>query len=298
MSLPPPAKDQAYCDVSAFDAGHINMLLGQLVDVAKGDEMTDLPVLSFLLRHSRTGDILLFDLGIRPDVENYSTGALELSRKMGMTLQGRDIPAALERGGVSRADVKRVVLSHIHFDHTGFPRAFPNATFILGNGACKIIAEQGPEYKNTLYAVDVDLERTVFVNPELEIPATAKNEVWAPLGPLPRALDVYGDSSLYIVDAPGHIPGHLNIMARTSADGGWVYLGGDSAHDWRLLTGEAGIGCHHRWGCIHEDRAKAEETIERIKALVATPRVRVLLAHDRPFVKEGKGYWPDKIASL
>ena len=76
------------------------MLLGQLVNVAVGDELTDLPVLSFLLRHSRTGDILLFDLGIRPDVENYSSGALNLSRKMGMTLQGRDIPAALERGGV------------------------------------------------------------------------------------------------------------------------------------------------------------------------------------------------------
>ncbi|RPD63694.1 Metallo-hydrolase/oxidoreductase [Lentinus tigrinus ALCF2SS1-6] len=299
MSLPPPAKDQAYCDVSALDAGNINMLLGQLVDVAVGDEMTDLPVLSFLLRHSRTGDILLFDLGIRPDVENYSAGALELTRKMGMTLQGRDIPAALERGGVSRADVKRVVLSHIHFDHTGYPRAFPNATFILANGALKIIEEKGPVYDNSFYAVDVPLERTVFVNPELEVPASpAMKEEWAPLGPFPRALDLYGDGSLYLVDAPGHIPGHLNALARTSADGGWVYLGADSAHDWRLLTGEAGIGCHHVWGCVHEDRGKAEETIERMKVLAGTPRVRVLLGHDKPFVKEGKGYWPDRIESL
>ncbi|RDX48030.1 Metallo-hydrolase/oxidoreductase [Lentinus brumalis] len=299
MSLPPPAKDQAYCDVSAFDAGSINMLLGQLVDVAMEGEMTDVPVLSFLLRHSRTGDILLFDLGVRPDVENYSAGARELTRLMDMTLQGRDIPAALEKGGVSRADVKRVVLSHIHFDHTGSPRAFPNATFILGNDALKIIAEKGPEYKHTLYSVDVPFERTVFVNPELAIPATLdRKEAWAPLGPLPRALDLYGDGSLYIVDAPGHVPGHVNIMARTSADGGWVYLGGDSAHDWRLLTGEAGIGRHPVWGCIHKDRAKAEETIEHMRTLAATPRVRVLLAHDRPFVKDGKGYWPDKIASL
>ncbi|RPD63698.1 Metallo-hydrolase/oxidoreductase [Lentinus tigrinus ALCF2SS1-6] len=298
MSLPPPTKNQAYCDVSAFNAGTLNMLLGQLVDVAVGDEMTDLPVLSFLLRHSHTGDILLYDLGIRPDVENYSAGALQLTKKMGMTLHGRDIPAALERGGVSRADIKHVAFSHIHFDHTGNPRAFPNAKFILGHGALKIIEEQGPVFENTLYSMDVPRERTVFVNPEAGISEPSVEEKWGPLGPFPRALDLYGDGSLYIVDAPGHIPGHINIMARTSADGAWVYLGGDSAHDWRLLTGEAGIGCHHMWGCIHEDRASAEQTIERLKAVAATPRVRVLLAHDKPFVKEGKGYWPDKIASL
>ena len=243
MSLPSPAKDQAYCDVSALDAGSINMLLGQLVDVAVGNEMTDLPVLSFLLRRSRTGDILLFDLGIRPDVENYSSGALNLSRKMGMMLQGRDIPAALERGGVSCADIKRIAISHIHFDHTGIPRAFPNATFILGHGARKIIQEQGPVYEDTLYAIDVPLERTVFVDSEQQVPELSESKEWAPLGPFPWALDLYGDGSLYVVDAPGHIPGHINIMARTSADGGWLYLGGDSVHDWRLLTGEAGVRC-------------------------------------------------------
>ena len=81
-----------------------------------------------------------------------------------------------------------------------------------------------------------------------------------------------------------------------------MFLAADSAHDWRLLTGEAGIGHHALWGCIHENRAQAQENIERIKALAGLPRVRVLLAHDKPFVHaneaEGRGYWPDKIESL
>ena len=34
MSLPPPAADQAYCEISAIDSGRIQMLLGQLVDAA------------------------------------------------------------------------------------------------------------------------------------------------------------------------------------------------------------------------------------------------------------------------
>ena len=293
MSLPPPAADQAYCEISAIDSGRIQMLLGQLVDTATVDEMTHLPCLAFVLRHSRTRETFLFDLGIRPDPETL-TGAGAMTAKMGMKLEGRDIPAALEKGGLSRTEVKHVAISHVHFDHTGVPRAFPNATFVLGAGAKPIIETKGPEFKGTMYAIDVPLERTMFVDPEAAD--------WKAIGPFPRTLDFYGDGSLYIIDAPGHVAGHVNLLARTSADGGWVFLAADSAHDWRLLTGEAGIGHHALWGCIHENRAQAQENIERIKALTGLPRVRVLLAHDKPFVQaneaEGKGYWPDKIESL
>ncbi|CAA7268434.1 unnamed protein product [Cyclocybe aegerita] len=58
---------------------------------------------------------------------------------------------------------------------------------------------------------------------------------WTPIGPFPRALDFFGDGSLYIVDSPGHLVGHVKILAHTSSDSGviylgWIYLGGDSAH--------------------------------------------------------------------
>lgn len=290
MSLPRPANEQAYWEVSAIDAGRVHMLLSQLVDIAKEGEMVNLPVLSFVLRHSRTGEVVLFDLGIRPDTEAY-TGARALADTMNITFQGRDIPATLERGGVSRADVKHIVISHIHFDHAGYPRAFPNAKFIIGGAARKVIEEEGPDFPGTFYSIDVPMERALFLSPD--DPAGRK---WAPLGPFPHALDFFGDGSLYVVDAPGHIPGHICVMARTSADGAWVCLAGDGAHDWRHLTGEAGIG--HIPVCMHLDLPAALANIERLKAVKDIPRVRVLLAHDVPFVKEGKGYWPEKIASL
>ncbi|KAI1789203.1 hypothetical protein LXA43DRAFT_1155536 [Ganoderma leucocontextum] len=66
-----------------------------------------------------------------------------------------------------------------------------------------------------------------------------------------------------------------NLLARTAADGGWVFLAADSAHDWCLLTGEAGTGHHSQRGCIHEDPVKAQENIERIKALAGYPRVKI-----------------------
>ena len=52
----------------------------------------------------------------------------------------------------------------------------------------------------------------------------------APFGPFTCAVDLYGDGSFYLVDAPGHLPGHLIAAARV-APGAFVFLGGDACHN-------------------------------------------------------------------
>ena len=133
MSLPPPAANQPYIKVSALEGGHVKLPLSFFLQEAAPGELVVVPAISFLLRHTSRSDTFLFDLGIRPDPENL-TGAGITTAKMRMVLEGRDIPAALEKGGLSRTEVKHVAISHIHFDHTGVPKAFPNATFLLGVG--------------------------------------------------------------------------------------------------------------------------------------------------------------------
>ena len=97
---------------------------------------------------------------------------------------------------------------------------------------------------------------------------------WSPLGPFPRAIDWAGDGSLYIVDAPGHMPGHVNALVRTSPDGGWIFLASDSAHDRRLLHGQSSIACHPSFGCVHIDVTATEAHIARIRQLMEIERVR------------------------
>ena len=113
------------------------------------------------------------------------------------------------------------------------------------------------------------------------------------IGPFPRAHDYFGDGSMYIIDAEGHLAGHINILARTSAMGSWIYLGGDTAHDLRLLTGEKEVaeivapdGHKH---CIHTDKEKAIEHIKRVGSLLTVPKVHVLLTHDREWYEKNKG---------
>ena len=114
---------------------------------------------------------------------------------------------------------------------------------------------------------------------------------------------LFRDGSVYVVDAgPGHLPGHLNLLVRTSPDGGWIYLAGDSAHEWSLIHGTGKIGHHPIFGCAHVDVKATEAHLERIRTLMKeNPRVRVLLAHDVPWYaenKDGKAFWPGKIESL
>jgi hypothetical protein len=74
----------------------------------------------------------------------------------------------------------------------------------------------------------------------------------------------------------------VNVLAQVS-ETHQVYLGGDSCHDRRLLTGEKEIG---EWDdaqgdvcCIHANRKDAEETIERIRQL-EREGVEIIFAHD------------------
>lgn len=44
-----------------------------------------------------------------------------------------------------------------------------------------------------------------------------------------RAHDFYGDGSVYLLDTPGHLPGHMCALVRTQPDS-FVFLGGDICH--------------------------------------------------------------------
>jgi hypothetical protein len=40
------------------------------------------------------------------------------------------------------------------------------------------------------------------------------NVKWEKLGPLPNVIDVFSDESVYLVDSPGHLDGHLNPVCQ------------------------------------------------------------------------------------
>ncbi|KAF5369428.1 hypothetical protein D9758_002647 [Tetrapyrgos nigripes] len=306
--LPPPSgPSQPYCYVSVLEAGFIDLPLHLFLSDSSiaQDQKVTAPSLSFLIQHStHPNKTFLFDLGIRKNWETYPPGVVKRIRMVyneGINIPN-DVCDSLAKGGLKPEDIKTVCVSHLHWDHIASAEPFKNATFLLGPESKALL--DAPPTESSVFANDLPPERIKFVPLDSESEAAVCR-----IGPFPKAYDLYGDGSLYIVDAPGHVRGHVNVLVRTSSDGGWIYLAGDSGHHWALITGQAEIAdtrnahTHYPGFCAHEDKEKAREHIARIRELIERDeegRVRVILAHDEQWFRENKGgsaFWPGKIES-
>jgi len=251
------------------------------------------PAMSFLLRHSSKKTII-FDLGIRKDWRtNFPPTLVKRIETFFAPVDiSRDVVDSLRAGGLEPKDIHYVIMSHVHWDHIGNTHLFPTSEFIAGGGTKEVLengtshSKEDPKFNEAVFWKDTLPEgRTRYLSEDVN---------WIQLGPFPRAYDFFGDGSVYIIDAPGHLPGHINVLARNSPDGSWIYLGGDSAHDIRLVTGEKEVGHYHnpltgQMACMHVDEEAAKETVRRIRDVMkGKDRVEILLAHDHVWFEENK----------
>lgn len=326
-TLPPPSPSQAYWDVSVLDTGRLHIPLFVFVDPLPSPTPADpqpnlkplVPALSFLLRRSQSTDRtpIIFDLSIPPPAVNLDLAREDANSPLAPPALDRieqlfapihlptTIPELLLKYNVEEKDIEYVILSHLHWDHIGDPTWFKDAKYIVGNGS-KALVEKG--YPHDLHSAIksgiLPTDRTT------ELPSTSA-EGWAPLGPFPHAYDLFSDGSLYVIDSPGHLPGHINALVRIAptptAPNNWVYLAGDSAHHRRILLGEANIAVVRNekgevLGCAHVDKGKAEEHLSRIRELMGMDGVdgvgvKIVLAHDGEWYEENKDkgiFWPGK----
>jgi glyoxylase-like metal-dependent hydrolase (beta-lactamase superfamily II) len=131
-----------------------------------------------------------------------------------------------------------------------------------------------------------------------------------PFAEFPATIDIFGDGSIRIVNAPGHLLGHINLIYRISKEPErFVYLAGRACHDRRLLTREKSIAewrdaeRPHIVCCIHAGRRKAEETMERMRRLELGKveklgAVKVVFAHDTDWEKKARQerrFWPGRL---
>lgn len=187
----------------------------------------------------------------------------------------KDAVDLLEEGPVSPSSISAVICSHLHFDHTGDCTKFPQAEIIVGPGSSAATYPGWPATPKSPFGSDI------LQHPKLR-ELSFEKEPWAPFRQFHRAHDFFGDGSFYLIDTPGHMPGHLGAMARLG-EGEWVFMGGDCCHHRALLTGHRPISVTVGPGIapsFHSDPAVASETIKKIRLLEKAGDVLVALAHD------------------
>lgn len=168
--------------------------------------------------------------------------------------------------------------SHLHWDHTGDPTPFTNAEFVLGSGSKAALRDTYPSDPNSSVMALPENMKTNFID---FAEPTAQDKT-TPFGPYERAVDYYGDGSLYLVDSPGHTPGHMAAAARIAADS-FVFLAADACHNrqcynpgTRLISQRA-----------HGDIEVARNTVQWLAELNKEHKnVVVILAHEHERVEE------------
>lgn len=186
------------------------------------------PIYCFLI--SNGDHHILFDLGVRPDWQNYAPKIVSLIKATTMVTPGSDVASVLDSDSsglnIRSADIKAVIWSHNHFDHIGNVSTFPPSTeLVVGPGVC---ATSWPGWPRNPDAglLDSDIQGRVV----REIIFDNDNSTGLKIGRF-DAFDFFGNGSFYLLSAPGHAIGHLCALARTTADPpSYVFMGADACH--------------------------------------------------------------------
>ena len=322
---------QAKVTVHALSGG--SLTLPEIAFVQPCDDpdgRRTVPSLAFLVQHqdiaSNKKTRVVFDLGLKRDTSGYCEAIRKHCRDRQPLTTEPDVAASLRAGGLQPEDIDIVILSHVHWDHIGTPSDFSNekTTFVVGAGALDLLSGKTKLDIGSHSNFERDL---LPLHRTIELPTTntrrriAREAVstdesragyaagllkntWQVSDAFPHVLDLFGDGLVLIVDAPGHLPGHMNLLIRLHDR--QIYLAGDAFHDPRLLSGEKEIA---EWKhgetlhCAHANKKAAQQTIKRVRDArdhfdASIGPMEIIFAHDAEWARaaaECNKFWPGSI---
>ena len=243
--------------ILAMTCGHLNGPLGHLMEGA-GDHTVDLPIPSFLIEHSKGR--ALYDTGMHPDLRTrpetrISERALKLFDLSGFGPED-DVKSKLESIDRDPAKVDFIIVSHMHFDHSGGNGLIPNATLVVQKPEWDAVSDAETAGKLGFNQGDVGYGHPVKV--------------------VEGEHDLFGDGSVVAFPTYGHTPGHQSLRVRTEK--GEVVLTGDSCYFCRTLR-------ERRLPRFVYDREAMLASLDRLEAL-EKGGAKLIFGHDLEFWKD------------
>ncbi len=260
-----------------ISTGFGNVPLGLFVQ-GGGWKKVRFPILCTLVEHDE--GLVLFDTGIGTRIEEefkpllyrgnwfFSKAVMRTEFEPARDALVNQLPSL----GFDPADIRYVVLSHLHWDHAGGMRDLPHAHFIANRREWEeAVARKGLSLVTGAYikdefegaGLDVELISTDPARPYISFPAS---------------FDVFGDGSLVLVDAPGHAPGQVGMVVNLLS-GRRFLLTGDSFYFPDSLERRAPKSRLMR-GLVKEG-PEAQDTLDRLWRLSQDePDIEMVACHD------------------
>jgi N-acyl homoserine lactone hydrolase len=211
------------------------------------------PINAYVLEH-RDG-LVLFDAGMDPAIgsdPNYISSAIGrflLHRIFRLHIAPEDaLNKKLEALGFVAADVRKAIISHLHFDHIGGIAEIPQAELLVAK-------DEWPQLSGAKWR-------------QIEF-APTNDPLFASFG---GCYDVMGDGSMTLLPTPGHTPGSMSMLVRSRGLPP-ILLVGDLTYELDLLMNDQvpGIG----------DAAALRSSFAKVRAMKdQLPDMLLLPAHD------------------
>jgi glyoxylase-like metal-dependent hydrolase (beta-lactamase superfamily II) len=216
------------------------------------NDLVTVPCPAYLVEHQK--GLVLFDTGCHPKVSDDPSywgpmgAALQCKYPKEMLLDRQ-----IQGLGYKMDDIKYVVISHLHLDHTGYMHAFPKAKFLIMANELRYAYWPDPD------------RRAAFIFDDI---VPTRNFDWIELD---SDLDMFDDGSLTMLKTPGHTPGECSLYVRLPNRK--ILLVGDTIH----LRAQLDTGATMP---LDTDPTQAALSIQRVKALRDLHEATVWISHD------------------
>jgi glyoxylase-like metal-dependent hydrolase (beta-lactamase superfamily II) len=177
-----------------------------------------------------------------------------------------ELGPALRRLGVAPADLRLVVLTHLHVDHIGGLRHLRGADIVVSS---RELALAGSRFGPALGYFPRHW-------PDWFAPRSV-TPPRRPYGPFPRSLPLTAAGDVTLIATPGHTPGHVSVAVEAPS-GPRLLFAGDATYAQPLML--AG-----RIDGLAPVAGPARRTLARLRALAAERPTVVLPTHDPDAVR-------------
>ncbi|HEY9596504.1 MAG TPA: MBL fold metallo-hydrolase [Cyanophyceae cyanobacterium] len=239
---------------------------------------TNFPSLFALISHQKLGAIL-FDTG-------YSNRFFEETRHFPFRLYALTTPVyfqpedsavyQLQKQGIEPEAVQSIIISHFHADHIGSLRDFPHARFI-----CFQSAYEAVKYRRGINALKAGFlsgllpsdfeQRAIFVEDKQRVSLPPQ------YAPFDTGFDLFGDSSLFAVELPGHATGQLGLFF-SDTDNQNYFLIADAC--WLSRAYQEFVKPHPIANLIFSNGQEYDDTLSKIHQLhQLNPELKIIPTH-------------------
>lgn len=233
---------------------------------------------AFLIKHR--DEYLLFDTGMGRQIDQQYRADMPLWWRPFFKYEAPVLPAREQLDHAGIPPLRRVILSHSHWDHAGGILDFPEARIGVAAAEMDVIRHptRGPggSWVSQIGSASIQWDLLKF-QPQ-------------PYRGYAQSLDLFGDGTVVLVPMPGHTPGSIGMFL--TVDSGQVYFFiGDVA--WTVEAVKAGAAKFWAAAALVDGHAEqTQSSLDQLRILMRQdPRLVLLPAHDSA-VQDRLGYFP------